>query len=508
MMQVRYDIAAIRSRSRVSEWKPVFEYATRLTKEAEIAFAINQMCKMKHPGLATTLMEARKVKLSSAATRDLALTHAVCCDVKAALHHVDSVPPAFGAQLLVEVLAVAINAVVETEQRRQENYNKDVEVIYSQTAGTINVWENDRVSAAIEDVRSSLPRLFDFRQHLQAETDFQTDSRGRVGLQVAFDQLLAACGRVSAIPESFIVLEWMEALGVSKTISTYNNIGLNVIRSAGSLAKVWDLPMMPDEGPPEVVFAGRSNVGKSSLVNMLLGQEALAPTSSKPGKTKTIDFYSVNEDAANLPQFRLVDVPGLGFAKVSKDLRQRWIGLIGGYFSERRTLKIVFHLLDAGLGEILPADVDLWQLLAQANREDFELCICLTKADNSTPEQMEKFAQRVAGMLRSQNSPITANATIYACSSMSMLGKDTLWRKIYSLVEKGEITEELSAIKPQSVAEFRVWEEFQTDPDAEFDEDPIKGDLVFDEDGDPEMEGRYFDDPSDPRPNILKAMDA
>merc|ERR1712064_217990 len=105
----------------------------------------------------------------------------------------------------------------------------------------------------------------------------------------------------------------------------------------------------------------------------------------RPGKTRTLDMYEVNAGHPMLPRFRLVDVPGLGYARASKELRQRWIVLLDGYFSERKSLKLIFHLLDATLGEILPSDRELWKILAQARREDYEVCIALTKSDGTTP---------------------------------------------------------------------------------------------------------------------------
>eukprot|EP00439_Symbiodinium_sp_Y106_P083963 s217_g24.t1 len=150
-----------------------------------------------------------------------------------------------------------------------------------------------------------------------------------------------------------------------------------------------------------------------------------------------MDFFDVNNGHPALPRFRLVDVPGLGFARVSHELRERWISLIGGYFVQRKSLKLVFHLLDAGLCELMPADRELWRLLAQepssqARRSDYELCIVLTKADNSVPSQLERFASLVREALRREGSDLALRATIFACSSMTKLGKDTLWRKIWS----------------------------------------------------------------------------
>ncbi|CAK9014929.1 Probable GTP-binding protein EngB, partial [Durusdinium trenchii] len=220
-----------------------------------------------------------------------------------------------------------------------------------------------------------------------------------------FNELLLSCGRAHAVKVTFRVLEWMEALAIPKDSFTYEAIGVNVVKRITRLQKVWDLPQAPEDNVcPEVVFAGRSNVGKSSLVNMLLNRSAIAPTSSRPGRTKTMDFFDVNNGHPALPRFRLVDVPGLGFARVSHELRERWISLIGGYFVQRQSLKIVFHLLDAGLCEMMPADRELWRLLAQAKRSDYELCIVLTKADNSVPSQLERFAGIVRDALRREGS--------------------------------------------------------------------------------------------------------
>ncbi len=97
---------------------------------------------------------------------------------------------------------------------------------------------------------------------------------------------------------------------------------------------------LPKALGPEVVFVGRSNVGKSTLINVLVGRRNIARTSNKPGKTRTANFYSVNE------AFWFVDVPGYGYAKVSKSERARWRSLILSYLTKRDSLVGVVHLLD------------------------------------------------------------------------------------------------------------------------------------------------------------------
>jgi GTP-binding protein len=98
---------------------------------------------------------------------------------------------------------------------------------------------------------------------------------------------------------------------------------------------------LPPPGPPEVAFAGRSNVGKSSAINALLGRKRLAFTSKTPGRTQTINFYDLAGAA------RLVDLPGYGFARVPQALRAQWQALVGGYLGSRATLAGVVVVMDA-----------------------------------------------------------------------------------------------------------------------------------------------------------------
>lgn len=130
----------------------------------------------------------------------------------------------------------------------------------------------------------------------------------------------------------------------------------------------------PDQLPvgdiPEVVFAGRSNVGKSSLINKILSRRGLARVSSKPGKTATINFY-------NLDGARLVDLPGYGFAKVSASEKQRWAKLIDGYFAQERDLRLVVMLIDS---RHAPSKDDL-TMLDYLIEGEFPMIIVLTKVD-------------------------------------------------------------------------------------------------------------------------------
>ena len=139
---------------------------------------------------------------------------------------------------------------------------------------------------------------------------------------------------------------------------------------------------LPIGSVPEIVFSGRSNVGKSSLINRLTGRKSLARTSSTPGKTATINFFRL--DGA-----RLVDLPGYGYAKVSDSERHRWSELIEGYFNDDRDVRLVVQLLDI---RHTPSKDD-FQMLEYMVEREIPFIAVLTKADKLNKSER---AQRLA----------------------------------------------------------------------------------------------------------------
>jgi GTP-binding protein len=113
-----------------------------------------------------------------------------------------------------------------------------------------------------------------------------------------------------------------------------------IIKKAELVAVAVKRAQYPEDGMKEIAFAGRSNVGKSSLINLLLNRKKLARTSSSPGKTRTINFYQIND------AFRIVDLPGYGYAKVSRSVTENWGDMIEAYLSNRHGLLKVIQLLD------------------------------------------------------------------------------------------------------------------------------------------------------------------
>lgn len=129
---------------------------------------------------------------------------------------------------------------------------------------------------------------------------------------------------------------------------------------------------------PEVCFAGRSNVGKSSLINKILNRKSIARVSSKPGKTVTINFYKVDN-------IRLVDLPGYGYAKVNFGERERWSELMEGYFNSNRNIKVVFQLIDMR-HPATDFDISMLDFLSQMK---IPYVVVLTKADKLNKTETE-----------------------------------------------------------------------------------------------------------------------
>ena len=167
---------------------------------------------------------------------------------------------------------------------------------------------------------------------------------------------------------------------------------------------------------PQIALAGRSNVGKSSLINALAGRKQLAKTSSTPGKTRSVNYYRVQPD-----NFFLVDLPGYGYAKCSKTEQERWAMLIEQYLVSAKALRGLVLLLDCRL---TPQKSDL-SLLSFAMGNAVRLIPILTKADKCTKNEQQKRLKEWSALLPSP--PIIT-------SSAKHTGLDALWRAMRDLV--------------------------------------------------------------------------
>lgn len=192
------------------------------------------------------------------------------------------------------------------------------------------------------------------------------------------------------------------------------------ITDAAFQASYTALTQLPKPHLPEIAFAGRSNVGKSSLINRLLGRKNLARTSSTPGKTRQLNFILVNE------RLYFVDLPGYGFAKVSQAERQSWRRLIEGYIQTRPSLRLVIGIIDARHGPTA-SDLELIEWLAHLGKPAL---IVATKFDKIKSSQARKTENQITQALQSM--PIDGPMFF---SAVSGLGKNELLQKLERYLE-------------------------------------------------------------------------
>ncbi len=176
-----------------------------------------------------------------------------------------------------------------------------------------------------------------------------------------------------------------------------------------------ELKFLPDATVPEIAFAGRSNVGKSSLLNRLTNRKGLARTSNTPGRTQELNFFDVGEPL----RLRLVDMPGYSFAKAPKDVAKRWRFLVNDYLRGRQALKRALVLIDARHG-IKEVDREIMQMLDDAA---VSYRLVLTKADKVKATELGAVTARTAAEAVKRPA---AHPEIIATSSEGGLGMDAL----------------------------------------------------------------------------------
>lgn len=176
----------------------------------------------------------------------------------------------------------------------------------------------------------------------------------------------------------------------------------------------------PDENLMEIAFAGRSNVGKSSFINSMLGRKNLARTSSSPGKTRTINFYNIDNE------LRLVDLPGYGYAKVSKEEKSSWAKIINEYLESRENLKEVFLLVDIR-HDPTKQDIEMFRFIKEAG---FVGIVIATKSDKISKSKAITQIKNIAKVLKIENTDY-----IIPYSSVDKNMVDEMWMVIKDLLE-------------------------------------------------------------------------
>ena len=186
---------------------------------------------------------------------------------------------------------------------------------------------------------------------------------------------------------------------------------------------------IPDNVLPEIAFAGKSNVGKSSLINGLVNRKALARTSSSPGKTQTINFYNVNRE------LYFVDLPGYGYASVSKEVKAKWGKMIERYLHTSAQLKKVFLLIDI---RHVPSENDCLMYDWIVNN-GYEPVIICTKLDKIKRSQVQKNLKQIREKMN-----LVPGTKIIPFSALTKQGKDDIWNLIEETLSETIDAERLS----------------------------------------------------------------
>lgn len=185
------------------------------------------------------------------------------------------------------------------------------------------------------------------------------------------------------------------------------------------IASVYRLSDLPKSELPQIVLCGRSNVGKSSFINSLFNRKNLAKTSSTPGKTRSINFYSIDSN------FFVVDLPGYGYAKVSQTERKKWGALINNFFQESKNISLVFHIVDCR-HHPTELDIQLNQMLRDLN---LPYNIILNKTDKLKQSEISYTVKTI----RQYFPELILNENLFLFSSVKGTGKKEIKKLLISL---------------------------------------------------------------------------
>jgi GTP-binding protein len=195
-----------------------------------------------------------------------------------------------------------------------------------------------------------------------------------------------------------------------------------IIRSAKFVCSAVTPEQYPPADLPEVAFAGRSNVGKSSLINRILNRKKLVRTSKTPGRTQLVNFFEINEI------YRFVDLPGYGYAKVPAEVQKRWRPMVETYLTRRANLRGMVLLLDIRR-EPSKEDLNLWHWL---QTRSVEVVIVITKVDKLSRNKRNKQIAAIVGTLEGKKEEVIE------FSAITGEGREKIWKALLRLLEPGD----------------------------------------------------------------------
>lgn len=257
---------------------------------------------------------------------------------------------------------------------------------------------------------------------------------------------------------AYSVLNAMSSFPSNNDDSIYEALSNCLVRRVLFVTGAVDMEGLPPADRGEAAFIGRSNVGKSSLVNMITNRKSLAYTSNTPGKTQQFNFFTVNDIPGREKEFKygdtvegmkdddsfyLVDLPGFGFAKVPDKQKQKWASFMGDYLENRKNLKVVFHLIDSRHGPI-DEDANIMKQVGETLPSNVEYVVVLTKADKNVKGNASKngsnkpgkvsidVMNRLREVMRENK---VGKAPVLLTSAENKLGRDEVWRYLRKAAE-------------------------------------------------------------------------
>lgn len=257
---------------------------------------------------------------------------------------------------------------------------------------------------------------------------------------------------------AYSVLNAMSSFPSENDDSIYEALSNCLVRRVLFVTGAVDMDGLPPADRGEAAFIGRSNVGKSSLVNMITNRKSLAYTSNTPGKTQQFNYFTVNDFPGREKEFRygdkiegkkdddsfyLVDLPGFGFAKVPDKQKQKWSSFMGEYMENRQNLKVVFHLIDSRHGPI-DEDANIMKQVGESMPDNVEYVVVLTKADKNVKGNAAKNGSNKPGkvsidVMNKVREVMRENkvgkAPVLLTSAENKLGRDEVWRYLRKAAE-------------------------------------------------------------------------